>query len=40
MVIGHSLGCQVVGRVAADRELEGIVESAGFLSGTSVVPHK
>ncbi|XP_030845443.1 uncharacterized protein LOC100892229 isoform X3 [Strongylocentrotus purpuratus] len=40
MVIGHSLGGHVVGKLSADPDLEGIVQSACFLCGTGVTPHR
>ncbi|XP_041472841.1 uncharacterized hydrolase YugF-like [Lytechinus variegatus] len=39
MLIGHSTGGQVIGHLAADRDLENIVQSVCFLCSTGVQPY-
>ncbi|XP_071486828.1 uncharacterized protein [Diadema antillarum] len=40
MVIGHSSGCMVVTSMAADPELDGVVQSVGMICGTGIIPHR
>ncbi|XP_071498011.1 uncharacterized protein [Diadema antillarum] len=40
MVIGHSSGCMVVTSMAADPELDGVVQSVGMICGTGTTPNR